>query len=57
MKSWPKDAKEFAVLVMHSTNRRTCYSYMPKPTLQAPGNPDRLKFVSQDGCVEVRGSD
>ncbi len=57
MKSWSKDAKEFAVLVMHSTNRRTCYSYMPKPTLQAPGNPDRLKFVSQDGCVEVRGSD
>ena len=33
MKSWPKDAKEFAVSVMPSTDRRTGYSYMPKPTL------------------------
>ena len=37
--------------------RMTSYSYIPKPILQALGNPDRLKFVIQDGYVEVRGSD
>ena len=56
MTVWPKDAKEFTVSVIPK-DRRTSYSYMPKPILQALGNPDRLKFIIQDGYVEVRGSD
>ena len=57
MTVWPKGAKEFAVSVIPNKDRRTSYSYIPKPILQALGNPDRLKFIIQDGYVEVRGSD
>ena len=57
MTAWQKDAKEFAASAVPNKDRRTSYSYMPKPTLQALGNPDRLKFIIQDGYVEVRGSD
>ena len=57
MTVWPKDAKEFTVSAIPNKDRRTSYNYIPKPILQALGNPDRLKFIIQDGYVEVRGSD
>ena len=31
MTAWPKDAKEFAVSVIRNKDRRTSYSYIPKP--------------------------
>ena len=57
MTTWSKDAKEFAVSIIPNKTRMTSYSYIPKPILQTLGNPDRLKFVIQDGYIEVMGSD
>ena len=57
MTTWSKDAKEFAVSVIRNKDRMTSYSYIPKPILQILGNPDRLKFIIQDGYIEVRGPD
>ena len=51
MTTWQKDAKEFTVSVIPNKYRMTSYSYIPKPILQALGNPDRLKFVI-DGYVD-----
>ena len=57
MTAWPKDAKEFAVSVIRNKDRRTSYSYIPKPILKVLGNPAHLKFIIRDGYVEVSGSD
>ena len=53
MTAWPKDAKEFAVSVIRNKDRRTSYSYIPKPILKVLGNPAHLKFIIRDGYVEV----
>ena len=37
MTAWPKDAKEFAVSVIRNKDRRTSYSYIPKPILRVLG--------------------
>ena len=57
MTAWPKDAKEFAVSVIRNKDRRTSYSYIPKPILKVLGNPAHLKFIIRGGYVEVSGSD
>ena len=45
MTYWRKDATEFAVSIIRNPQRRTSYSYIPKPVLERLGNPDGLKFV------------
>ena len=57
MTAWPKDAKEFTVSVIHNRQRRTSYSYIPKPILQMLGNPNGLKFTVRDGRIGVERPD
>ena len=57
MTVWPKDAKEFTVSVIHNRQRRTSYSYIPKPILQMLGSPDGLKFTVRGGRIEVERPD
>ena len=57
MTVWPADTKEFTVSVIHNRQRRTSYSYIPKPILRALGNPDGLKFTIRDRYVEVSRPD
>ena len=57
MPSWPRDAKEFTVSIAHNRQRRTSYSYIPKPILVMRGNPDGLKFIVRDGYIEVGSPD
>lgn len=57
MTVWPDGSKEFTVSVIRNRQRRTSYSYIPKPVLNKLGNPDGLKFIIRDGYIEVSRPD
>lgn len=56
MPKWKKDAKEFKVSVNYNENRGF-QSSIPKPIMDALGNPDNIKFVIQDKKIKLMSGD
>lgn len=52
MPKWKKDATEFKVGVNY-VNKRGYSSSIPKPVMEALGEPDSIKFVVKGKKVEV----
>ena len=55
--NWAKGTTEFVVGITHNVQRRTSYSYIPKPILKMLGNPKKLRFTIKDGSIIVDGVD
>jgi hypothetical protein len=53
---WKKDAKEFKVSVNYNENRGF-QSSIPKPIMDALGNPDNLKFIIKDNQIKLMSGD
>ena len=60
MTRWAKDATEFNVVLLRSTNlggSKTCTCRVPRPIVERLGNPKRLKFRFYGQKVVVEGTD
>jgi hypothetical protein len=52
MPKWKKGAKEFTVGINYH-DRRGYQSSIPKPVIDALGNPDEIKFIIDGKKIEV----
>lgn len=53
MPKWKKDAKEFTVSINYNKNRGY-QSSIPKPIIEALGDPNTLKFIIQGKVIKIK---
>lgn len=56
MPKWKKDAKEFSVSVNYNESRGY-QSSIPKPVMDALGNPNTLKFEMSGNAIKMTSGD